>query len=83
MRVTGVTFFSLYVTFGFSPRANFMPMAGSRIMSSMRRPTVLRAAHWPPMALALPGPVSTVVTPLCRASAKVRSRGFRASMACS
>ena len=37
-------------------------------MASTQRPLVFRAANWPLMGLALPGPVRTVVTPASRAS---------------
>ena len=48
---------------------------------SMRLILVLTAQSCPPMQLALPGPVTTVVTPAARASAKQRSRWLTASMA--
>ena len=37
-------------------------------MASTQRPAVFRAANWPLMGLAEPGPVRTVVTPASRAS---------------
>jgi len=52
-----------------------MAAGSSTTISSAQRPTVLMAAIWPPMALALPGLVRTVVTPASRASWKQWSKG--------
>ncbi|MPN39055.1 hypothetical protein SDC9_186581 [bioreactor metagenome] len=81
MRVTGVSFRSLYADFGFSPSASFMAQGAKRTIWSTHRPLVLMAADWPAMGLELPGPVTTAVTPPARASSKQRSRGLMASMA--
>ena len=81
MRVTGVSFRSLYTDLGFSPRANFMAAGAFTTISSTQRPSVFMARNCPAMGLAEPGPVSTVVTPPSRASRKPRSRGFTPSTA--
>jgi hypothetical protein len=52
----------------FSPVAAFMATGSRSVIASMLRPQVLSAANWPPMTFALPGPVTTVVTPASRAS---------------
>ena len=61
--------------------AIFMETGSATTMRSAMAPSVLTHSICPPMGLAEPGPVTKVVTPAARASAKQRSCGLRASSA--
>jgi hypothetical protein len=65
---------------GFSPRAIFTPAGNRMTIESTTEPAAFRAVSWPPIGLAEPWEMPSVVTPPRRASSKPRSSGWMASI---